>query len=136
MEKKRYFFFFKENPKNYEKDQHTQKNTKENIQIDSVISSSKDPCKKQFSDEYLDNLENKLSQIINKRSRNRDLNQNNLEFEDLLLKFSPYKKTIETRKHPQFIVSEYSKAQKNQILDRERGKELKEFLLFLGTPSV
>ena len=78
----------------------------------------------------MDQLEKKVEKIASKRTRSH---QNNVEFEDLLLKFSPYKKTEKTHKNDQTQDLLPENIEKLKCVVNE---DLKEFLMFLGRVNV
>lgn len=78
----------------------------------------------------MDQLEKKIEKIVSKRTRTH---QNTLEFDDLLLKFSPYKKIEKNPKNAQtqdFLPENIEKF--NSVVN----EDLKEFLMFLGKVNV
>ena len=95
-----------------------------------IIQKNRNSFKKTFTEDYLDQLEKKVEKIASKRTRSH---QNNVEFEDLLLKFSPYKKTEKTHKNDQTQDLLPENIEKLKCVVNE---DLKEFLMFLGRVNV
>ena len=92
-------------------------------------------CKRPFSDEYLDQLEKKLGKVASKRSRNSHSSQNNMDFDGLLQKYSPYKK-IEINKTEQTDALQEFFTENNEKINSALNEDLRGFLSFLGKVDV
>lgn len=103
-----------------------------------------DPCEKRYSDEYLDQLDIKLTKLIKKKSRKQknqipkkkiDVFETKIvdDVQDLWLKYSPFQKSDEFHSNSIEIFNEISI--KSDVLKREND-DLKAFFDFLITTKV
>ena len=119
-------------------------NCKDNLSSTLPINANVDPCRRMFSDEYLDKIEMKLERIKSISKKNMKKHQvgkrnhatianRTLNLDQLWEKYSPYKKNEEILCRPK---TNFKELCENEFQKKIIGSGLNDFLHFLTIAKV